>query len=310
MSAARPPVSVVIPAFNASATLVRALDSVCAQNWPEIDVVVVDDGSSDDTVAVARAYAGMPVRVIEQGRNQGVFPTINRGIQEARHDLLAFLDSDDEWIEGKLDRQVPLMVDNPDVVFSATGSVWVDGNGTQLKTLGCDPVRYNGFEFWRTQFAATTVSGITVLARRHRILRLGGFDETLRNGSDQDMWMRLALSGPVIFLPESLARVYVSAGSVTSRLRDENFRLEKRVYERYRAEVRRRLPRREALTLIARRMAGVGKNLCWAGFWREGAPDVVRAILLGINVRSNLWLLATTAPGLRSLRQWLRPGEA
>jgi glycosyltransferase involved in cell wall biosynthesis len=302
----QPPISVVIPAFNAAGTLVRALESIRAQNWPDIEVVVVDDGSKDDTIAVAAAYQGLRVRVIDQGRNRGVFPTINRGIQEAQHNLVAFLDSDDEWMPDKLARQVPALLADRQAIFSATGSLWIDPEGTVVKVLGCEPSPHNPSEFWRMQFANTTVSGITVLAWRDRINRLGGFDETLRNGSDQDMWIRLAFCGSVVFLPEPLARVYVSAGSVTSRLKDENFRLEKRVYSRYIPEVRRRLGPRDAAKLIARRMSGVGKNLCWSGFWREGAPDVLRAIFLGVNVRSNLWLLLTTAPGVRNLRRLVR----
>ncbi|HEX7706061.1 MAG TPA: glycosyltransferase family A protein [Thermoanaerobaculia bacterium] len=103
--------SVVVPAFNASATLRAALESVLAQLPEDAEVVVVDDGSQDDTLTVARS-CGAHVRVIA-AEHRGIAETVNRGVEEARGDLLAFIDADDVWLAGKLALQMKALDSDP-----------------------------------------------------------------------------------------------------------------------------------------------------------------------------------------------------
>ncbi|MEI7929226.1 MAG: glycosyltransferase family A protein, partial [Verrucomicrobiales bacterium] len=112
----RPPVSVVVPTYNRAYTLGRALNSILVQTDDRDDVIVVDDGSVDDTAAVVAGF-GDAVRYIRQP-NLGPGAARNRGIAAARHELITFLDSDDEWLAGKLDMQCALMVARPDLVMS------------------------------------------------------------------------------------------------------------------------------------------------------------------------------------------------
>jgi glycosyltransferase involved in cell wall biosynthesis len=304
------PISVVMPAYNASKTIVAALDSIAAQNWPQLEMVVVDDCSKDETAAIVEAYTRMPVKLVRQEKNRGVFGTLNHGIRSASHDILAFLDSDDEWLPGKLDTQMPLFLGTPGAVFSATGSEWLTRDGQFVRTMGAEPVPFNGDQFWRTQFARTTISGVTVIGRRADFLNFGGFDESLPNASDQDMWMKLALKGPAVIIPDILARVYVSAGSVTARLKAENHRLEALIYSRFLDEVRARLPGNAGEQLIAARMAVIGKDLCGYGHWDEGAPHLWHAVKSGVAPMQNLWYLFTTHPFVSRLKKLGRPAQA
>src|SRR6476619_6869657 len=128
-----PAVSVVMPAYNAGAYIGEALDSILAQGRDDVEVIVVDDGSSDDTLDVARSR-GTAVRVFAQA-NLGSAVARNRALDEARAPLVAFLDADDVWLPGKLDAQLRALERDPSLggVYSAW-HVWKpDANGTYAR---------------------------------------------------------------------------------------------------------------------------------------------------------------------------------
>src|SRR5262245_20179101 len=112
-------VSVVIPCYNAGRFLKETLESILAQTRPALEVIVVDDGSTDDSAAVAGAF-GPPVRVLRQS-NQGESVARNRGLDEARGDWVAFLDADDVWAPDKLERQLAAVEGSPGVACCHTG---------------------------------------------------------------------------------------------------------------------------------------------------------------------------------------------
>src|SRR5271167_3597779 len=97
-----PPVTVLIPAYNATLTIERALASVWRQNYPEMEVIVVDDGSTDDTGIHVQKMAAANLHLIRLEKNRGECGAMNAGIQRARNDYIAFLDADDEWLADKL----------------------------------------------------------------------------------------------------------------------------------------------------------------------------------------------------------------
>ncbi len=119
MPESRPPVSVVIPCYNGVEFLPEAIDSALAQSYPPLEVLVIDDGSTDDSATIAESYGG-PVRVIRQ-HNQGESVARNRGIDEAKGDWIAFLDADDVWDSEKLELQLETIGNLPDTVCLHTG---------------------------------------------------------------------------------------------------------------------------------------------------------------------------------------------
>ncbi len=128
-TAARPlSVSTVIPTFNRAHLIERAVDSALAQHAPGDEILIVDDGSTDETARVVSKY-GSPVRYIVT-ENRGAGAARNRGIQEARGDLVAFLDSDDEWMPGKLDLARRWLAARPDVLFVFSDFAITDDDGT------------------------------------------------------------------------------------------------------------------------------------------------------------------------------------
>ncbi len=200
MSSQMPLVSVVIPAYNAEKFIVQALDSLVAQTYPAVEVIVVDDGSRDATSdVVARAHPS--VRCIRQP-NGGASSARNRGVQEARGELVAFLDADDAWHPDKLRAQVALMRRHPDVLLSRTGLSEVP-----LTTLAPFPDVADGLPEHRliaslgpsllSPYFATS----TVMVRRQAFLDVGAFDTALKVAEDVDLYLRILARCPkVLFL--------------------------------------------------------------------------------------------------------------
>jgi glycosyltransferase involved in cell wall biosynthesis len=294
-----PSVSVVIPAFNAAKTLLRALDSLADQQRLPDEVIVVDDGSQDATADLARGYKALRLEVLKHEQNAGSSAALNTAIRAARCPLIAFLDADDAWAPDKLIRQLALHAQNPALVMSATASHWVDETTGNSWYADMQPPRWSGTDFWRAQLARTIITKPTVIAQRQALLDAGGFDEQLRTAEDQKMWLALAFMGPVGFLAQPLTTVYVHQASLTARTGVETYRQELLLCQQVAPEIYARLPKNEARALLAERRAVIGA-------WREGAPLLAQALLLGINPMQQIKYLLATLPLLARLKAWWR----
>jgi glycosyltransferase involved in cell wall biosynthesis len=211
-----PKVSVVIPAYNAAPCIHRAVDSVLGQTFADFELLVVDDGSSDDTLSVIARY-GDRLRALPQ-RNSGPAAARNRGLGAACGEYVAFLDADDHWLPEKLERQVQLMERRPDVGFCSTATTVVNPAG---ETVGSWPCRSDAPPFPDVLFTQSSmISGSTsgVLARRKLIEALGGFDETLRGFEDPDLWIRLSAVTTYACIAEPLTVVVRTPNSVSGNL--------------------------------------------------------------------------------------------
>lgn len=190
-------VSVVIPAYNATATIGATLESVRRQTWPDIEIIVIDDGSSDDTAAqVSRhAAADSRIRLVVQA-NGGVAAARNRGIADARGSLVAPLDADDLWHPNKLERQVAaLRSAGPRAALVYCWSVVIDADG-RIIAAG-DRHDYCGDVFSRMCRGNLVGNGSAPLMRRQAVLAYGGYDSGLRAAGAEgceDLKLYLALA--------------------------------------------------------------------------------------------------------------------
>jgi glycosyltransferase involved in cell wall biosynthesis len=211
-----PAVSVVIPAYNAAWCVAKAVESVLVQQGCDFELVVVDDGSTDDTAAVLAHY-GDAVRVVRQ-RNQGLSAARNAGLRAARGEFVAFLDADDWWLPGKLAPQLALLRARPEVGFCSCAARVEDPDG-RLLNLWPAP-RWEGPFLVHLFGSAADVagSGSAVVARRALFGRVGGFDESLRSLEDIDMWMRLAAVTDYACLDEPLVVILKRPGSMSRNL--------------------------------------------------------------------------------------------
>ena len=185
-------VSVIIPTFNRSAQVLEAVSSVLGQERVPAQVIVVDDGSTDDT-ADALGVFGSRIRLIRQPR-KGVSGARNRGVLEAQHPWLAFLDSDDLWLPGKLSTQLDYLSMHPEIRICQTEEIWLR-NGRRL-----NPKKYHrkpqGHCF-HLLLERCLVSPSAVMIHRSLFDQVGGFDEHLVACEDYDLWLRIGLRHPI-----------------------------------------------------------------------------------------------------------------
>ncbi len=195
-------VSVVIPTYNNAGTLAEAVASVRAQNWPELEIIVVDDGSTDHTPEALKALTGPDLRIIRQA-NAGPAAARNAGIAEANREWVAFLDADDIWLPGKLDAQFDALSRRPDARFCFTDSVVRYLDGTE-ELRAC---RTTDQPLFRELLSGNLLGTPTMLVHGTCFRDVGVFDPELRTGEDWDLWLRLAFRFAGLHLARSLVIV-------------------------------------------------------------------------------------------------------
>jgi glycosyltransferase involved in cell wall biosynthesis len=209
-----PRVSVIIPAYNAELYVREAIDSVLGQTFIDLEIIVVDDGSTDNTANIVGRVSDHRVRLICQG-NKGVSSARNAGINNSAGQYLQFLDSDDLILPGKLAAQVPLLDADPDVglVYSSFRYFYDDrcdlAPPPWLRPPSDDP--------YRELVAGSMFPCHAALLRRSAVTALGRFDEELDSGEDWDLWLRLARTGArFLFHSDLLALYRQHPGSITT----------------------------------------------------------------------------------------------
>ncbi|MEE4262581.1 MAG: glycosyltransferase [Desulfobacteraceae bacterium] len=184
--------SVIIPTYNRGWIVKEAIDSVLGQDFSDFELIVVDDGSDDNTREVLGAYA-KAITVLHQS-NKGVSAARNRGIAEASGRLIAFLDSDDLWLPGKLKTQVKFFEENADAMINQTQEIWMR-NGIRVNPKKRHH-KFSGMIFKRS-LALCLVSPSAVMIRKSLFDTVGVFDERLPACEDYDLWLRISCRYPV-----------------------------------------------------------------------------------------------------------------
>jgi glycosyltransferase involved in cell wall biosynthesis len=185
-----PLVSVVVAAYNCGRFIAEAIESVLAQTVADLDVHVVNDGSTDDTDARVQPFLGNPRIVYHKQANQGQPRAKNCGIRNSRGHYVAFCDADDRWTADKLARQLPLLEAAPDVGLVYTRCAKIDENG-QFLSVDAEREFHRG-KVTRNLVRLNFVPGATTLIRRSCLDTAGIFDEKIRMGIDWDLWLRLS----------------------------------------------------------------------------------------------------------------------
>lgn len=279
MSAAADLISVIIPTRNRSARLEQAVESVRAQRWKSLDIVVVDDASSDATPVLMEKLAAQDgrIRSLRNHAPQGGGGARNVGIAAARGKYVAFLDDDDQWFPRKLECQHAMLAANPAASAVSCGFV-LSLTGSRKRTLTPQPPR-DLQQLLRSNCLGGASVCFTTLARLQEI---GGFDPGLRSGQDWDLWLKLYARGPVLVCREPLVN-YAAHGEqrITSNP-DSEYLGRRRIHLRYRQRMNGRT-RRHSLSELE-----FSRRVVFARSWSARLAGLIS--------------LVASAPGLNKLR--------
>ncbi len=210
----RPGITAIIPVFNRGHTVKRAIDSVLSQSYMPGEVIAVDDGSTDDTREILEGYGDRITRIYLP-RNSGPSAARNRGIENARTEWIAFLDSDDFWERDKLKNQVEYLGRYPFYQILQSEEIWIR-NGVRV-----NPRRYHrkaaGW-IWEPSLRRCLVSPSAVLVKKDLLQRHGNFDETLPACEDYDLWLRILRRHPAGLEPSPSVIKYGGHGDQLSSM--------------------------------------------------------------------------------------------
>lgn len=195
-----PEISVIIPTYNSSRYVTEAVDSVLAQTFDDFEIIVIDDGSTDDTETVMSRYLS-PVRYVRQA-NGGVSRARNRGIEESRGRYVAFLDADDTWLPNKLEKQMEAIRKQPSCRACYSAFIAVNSD---LTPIGTNRGLQRDIALKDLLLSGNVVGSIcTVIVERALLDCTGGFDSALSQCADWDMWVRVAAETDFLYIDEPL----------------------------------------------------------------------------------------------------------
>lgn len=226
-----PLVSIVVPVFNGAAYLRESLDSILAQTYPRLEVIVMDDASTDETPAIVASY-GDRVKSVRQESNKGQFGNVNDGIARATGEFIAVFHADDVYLPRIVEREVEHLLRHPECGAAFCLDIFIDAGGREYGRLsippevrGGKPLAYpvvlNALLAWKNVFLV----GPTAMVRASVYREVGPYrGEEFRIASDLEMWVRIARSHPIVVIEEYLLRYRHGHGNSTQsyyHLRDE-----------------------------------------------------------------------------------------
>lgn len=263
-------VSVIIPTHNRAHLVSRAIRSVLDQTYEDLELIVVDDASTDDTDEVVKAFKDPRLHYVRHQDNRGANAARNTGIRNSKGSYIGFLDSDDEWLPKKLEKQVQVFGSSgPEVGLVYTGMQLVDqATGDVLGT--CLP-QHRGLLLRKLLLENIVGSTSTALLCQSFLDRTGGFDERLPARQDADLWIRLARHCAFDYVQEALVRIYAHPDRITSD-RDARVAGAKLVFEKIRGDLE------QDRQLLSEGHHFVARELCQAGRMREARQHLRKAI--------------------------------
>jgi glycosyltransferase involved in cell wall biosynthesis len=230
-----PLVSVVIPAYQSEKTLARAVDSVIEQTYKNLEIIIVNNGSTDKTEEIATSYLKIDKRIklVKLEKNKLPAGGRNAGVNHASGDYIAFLDADDEWHKNKLTEQVPIIISYPEIGVVISDSIIIDiisGNKTRLvqimnryyQQMIPTPLPISNESYLLSGpvreilYGKSVVNLSSILIRKNLFIELGGFNNALFGPEDLDLWVRLAKITKFSIILNPLVNTYRNGENVSS----------------------------------------------------------------------------------------------
>ncbi len=210
-------ISIVMPAYNEERFLAEAIESVLAQTWKDFELIVLDDGSQDRTLEIARSYALRDARIrVESHTNMGIAPTLNRGFALSANEWVAMMHADDVMMPNRLERQLVFIAEHPEL---AVASSWVKHIDSEGRIIAKDNSRLLTHEAVQERYLANELVGIShpaAILRKSAVQAIGVYRSQFRVNEDVDLWNRLLEHGyKILVQPEFLLKYRIHEGSAS-----------------------------------------------------------------------------------------------
>lgn len=282
-----PRVSVIIPTFNRAQLLGRAIRSVLNQTYQDFEIIVVDDGSTDNTEEVVKSFNDERIRYTRHEQNRGAAAARNTGIKIARGDYIAFQDSDAEWLPEKLEKQMRIFKDaSPKVGVVYTGSWRVEGN-KKTYTPSSKMTQKEG-DIHNILFETSLMGAPVTVIKKECFQRAGMFDEKFLHLVDWEMWIRISKYYHFRCINESLAILHYPPDGLSAD-QDGLIMAHKLLLEKYFEDFKKNK------RVLAKHLYYIGDGLCLGGKMEEGRNYLVKAVkAYPLNIKLFLLILASS----------------
>lgn len=248
-----PLVSIILPTYNRSNVVGRAIESVLGQTFTNFELIVVDDGSTDDTLKILENYNDERIRIFSHDNNKGGSAARNTGISKSDGKYIAFIDSDDEWLRTKLQLQVEKIRSHPSLSIVYTGH-YKNSQGT--REIGQIP-QHDG-NIFEAQLARDRVNPTsTVLVDKHCFETVGTFNESLNARQDYEMWLRIAKKFNFGYIKKPLVIMHEGEDRITDNV-DRRIRATLTIVNKYSKEID-NLPKRKKRSTLATQYFSMGR---------------------------------------------------
>ncbi|MBD5548884.1 MAG: glycosyltransferase family 2 protein [Lachnospiraceae bacterium] len=208
-------VSVIMPTYNRGMTIKRSIDSVLKQSYEKIELIIVDDGSSDNTTEIVKSYHDGRIKLISLDRNSGANVARNKGINVAKGKYIAFQDSDDEWLENKLEIQIKYMEETGKKVCYCPYILFNNGEVKVIPSHADNRVLFEE-KIQETLRKGNVISTQTLVIHKEVVLSVGMFDESLYRLQDYEFVIRICQQYKIGYIDKPLVNVYRMSDSISS----------------------------------------------------------------------------------------------
>jgi glycosyltransferase involved in cell wall biosynthesis len=274
-------VSVIIPTYNRAQVVSQPIQSVLAQTFRDFEVIVVDDGSNDNTESVVKAFCDPRVRYIRHEKNRGGSAARNTGIKAARGAYIAFLDSDDEWLPEKLQSQLDILQELPPSWGGVCTGFWLIEGTSVVERIPKLPPNLSNWLLAHCPLSA----GSTLMVRKEILDEIGYFDESLPRHQDWDLLLRLVENYQLAMVKAALVRRYVGDQPPADKVREAKEKL----LSKYKSRI-------NGLSLLKRRQVVASHCLGLANLYfgerrfRRGGKFLIKGALRNPLQRPGLYL--------------------
>jgi glycosyltransferase involved in cell wall biosynthesis len=270
----KPTVSVIIPTYNQANFIDKAIESVLSQTYQDFEIIVINDGSTDNTEEIIRGFKDKRVKYVKKYKNKGISVARNIGIKVARGKYIALLDSDDEWLPEKLDKQIKILQDeSPELGVVYSNLCYIDENGKNMNRKLRNSKKAEGYIYEDLLEKYCVGSPSSFLIKKECFNRVGLFDDLLSGQEDWDMWIRIAKYYRFALIKIPLVKYRLHSNQISKNL-EIKIITGKRILVKYANELKKRP------CAHGKHYFYIGNRFCHMGKTKEGQRYLLKAISL------------------------------